>query len=94
MRFEGMWIMKLERWKQAVDGPLSGRVRLIVEGQEVILEAGDIVARNIHEPTTARADPLVWRGRSRSVSSTYCRDYACFALTSERPRRASVSTLS
>jgi len=32
--------MKLERWKQAVDGPLSGRVRLIVEGQEVILEAG------------------------------------------------------
>jgi|GEM_PF-7088875 len=40
LRFEGMWIMKLERWKQAVDGPLSGRVRLIVEGQEVILEAG------------------------------------------------------
>jgi len=22
LRFEGMWIMKLERWKQAMDGPL------------------------------------------------------------------------
>ncbi len=43
-------------------------------------------------PVTA-ADPIAWRGFSRSVSSTD-RKSACVALTCEKPRQASVSAAS
>lgn len=95
--------MKLERWKQAVDGPLSeealrrklerlgysvtryvyppetyfpdhshgmdkmdavvsGRFRLVVEGEEVILEAGDILAvpsGTVHSGEVVGDEPVV-----------------------------------
>lgn len=50
--------------------------------------------RTIHDTSTGTADPHARRGRSRSVSSTYRRGYACVLLACEQPRRASVSPVS
>src|SRR5439155_23903715 len=43
---------------------------------------------------TASSDSLARRGFSRSASSTYYCEYAFVVLTCEKPRRASVSSLS